>query len=387
LGFETLLDKKTVLKNITINIGTLEVLIDDIVTVELRHGIDDFGIFGHVAIKDTYDFNNSGLVDMNGDSLLQLSLTDFSGNKNKRTFRILKIEVEPTDDNRFKLYSFYIRDEISFILDNTYLSKSFNKTPVQALSDCMTHLGIDAIANSDLLSTNIIDTTTVDKFVIPQNMSVLSFFKNRLKEENVHIYQDRQSLNIKQIDLNNLVLNKNSQGQDILYSNNASNSQYLYLVHDYQQTKNDLTNVSSRTPVSRIFRFTQDKNILDVTKNHADVVGGLSLNTHQPKFPNMSEKYKTQIVKGTKLQDFDLFQSLIEVNTLDISVPGDVKNANAGTLINLDMKGNILNTDSMNKGDVNTGGKYLIKSVSDRIINDKLIHRYTIVRVDSRAPR
>jgi len=386
VSFKTLLDRKTVLQNITIKLGSFELLIDDVITMEFNHSIDKFGIFGHVTVKDTYDFNNSGLVDLNGDSLLHITMMDFSGNSSKRTYRILKIEAEQTD-YRFKLYTFILQDEISFVLDNTYLSKSFTKTPIQALTDCLTHVGVDELLNSDLLTMSSLDTTTVDNFAIPQNTSLLSFFKRKLRQENVHFFQDRNGINIKQININELTLKQNSQGQDILYSNNASNSQYLYLIHDYMQTKNNIGLVSELTPISRIFCLNSDKIISDVTKNPNDVIGSLSSNTHLPSFPKMQELYKTQIVPGTKIQEFDLFNSLTSTNMLKITVPGDVKNANAGTLISLDMKGNILNTDSMNKGDVNTGGKYLIQSVQDRIITDKLIHKYTLIRVDSRTPR
>jgi len=387
MTISTLLDKKTILRRLTVTVAGVEIFEDDFITADFKYNLFGFTVSGFITIKDTYDLFNSGMATLGGDDEVVVSLTDFSGNKSKRTFKITKIESQP-NNSRFETLTIYLTDVISFALGNTFLSKSFNDSPVAAMLACFSHIKLDSLIKADLLKQVINDTSLVDKFAIPQDVSLLEFFHERLAQDNIILYQDRYNIHAKKLDLNALSLKQDNSGKDILYSNNASNGQYLYLIHDFSNNKNKIGDVLSEYPTSKIFRFTTDKIILDVTKNTADVIDSLSLNGNKPTFPKTTgHKYNTQVITGTLPQEYDLFETLTHNNFLEITIPGDVKNANVGNLVDIELKGNISNHDSLLKGNMSSSGKYLVAKVSDRVICDKLIHKLTLIRVDSKMSR
>jgi len=387
MGFEKILNDTSVLRYIHVSIDGEQLFPHDILSIEFAQNFDEFGIGGHMLFRDTFDINNNGLITLNGDNKLVISVKDFLGTSNKRTFRIVNTTVEPSGD-RFKLYKFFFIDEITFQLMNSYVSKSFTGTPVAAFQSYMTELGIDKLLSADKLTTNITDTSTSDSFVVPQNISVLDFFTERFKQENIRIWQDRNGLYIKEINIGALTPMQND-GKDIVYSNKTLNNEYLYKVHEYMENKNSVMRTNSEKPIMRTFRYNNDKKIVDLTRNLTDVVPNIKLNTLDATGLQLTtgEKYDKQSFFTTGNQDYELFDSYGKNNSIDIVCSGSLKDSNIGNVALLELNGVVLSSDTALKGDVLTGGKYFISKVTDKIMGDKYINKITLSRVDARTPR
>ena len=132
MSTEQIFNTSTVLKFLEVKIDDVIIHQDEIISLEFKQDFFDFGIFGSMKIKDSFDLTNNGLVEFNASNKIVVSITDFSGEKSKRTYRIIKTKPGPAAD-RFKVLDFYFVDEITFILKNSYLSKGFAAKPIDAL--------------------------------------------------------------------------------------------------------------------------------------------------------------------------------------------------------------------------------------------------------------
>ena len=388
MSLEKILNGTSILKNQKLELDGVELIRDDVLSLEFHQDFFEFGITGSLKIKDTFDFNNSGLVTLNGDNQLVVSLTDFLGNKSKRTYRVIDTVVTPVQE-RFKVFEFVLIDEITFQLSNTFISKSFHDTPVNALKQYFTELKIDDLLTTDNMKYDIIDTTSVADFVVPQNVSVLEFFVERLKLENVRMYQDRYGVHVKEVVPSKLKVLQDGKGKDILYSNDTLNNEYVYKIHDFQENKNRTGVTNSEFPKTTFYRHSTDKSIQDKSVDLSQEVDNFKLNTLDATKMQLTTgfKYNTQSSTSTLSQTYQLFDVMMSNNSMQIAVNSDMLSSNIGNVANIEFRGNIVSADTTQKGDVMTSGMYFIGGVKDRIFGDKLIHKLMLVRLDAKKPR
>jgi hypothetical protein len=387
MAFEKILNTKTILQYLKVTIDGSEIVRDDIFSIEVSQNFDEFGLTGTIKLRDTFDLNNNGRFLLNGNNVLVISLSDYLGVKSTRTYRIINTKITPSQE-RFKIYDFDFIDEITFQLQNSFISKSFNSTPVAAFQAYLAELGIDDLLSADNLETDIEDTSTSSNFVVPQNMSVLDFFTEELKTENIRIWQDRFGLHVKELVLSDLVP-YNTNGEIILYTNKTTNNEYLYKIHDYDERKNATEITNNQKPVQRVFRHSTDKEIASITTNLADIIDDIKMNTLDASSLQLTtgEKFDTQSTFSTGNQDYELFDVYTKNNQIHIACGGSIRTSNIGTVAMLELKGSTVSPDSVMKGDVLTSGKYFLGNVTDKIIGDKLIHRLSMYRIDARTPR
>jgi len=388
MSFEKILNGTSILKNQKIMLDSMELISDDVLSMSFKQSFFDFGIVGSLKIKDTFDFNNNKLIELNGNNQLVVSLTDFLGNKSKRTYRIIDTIITPIQE-RFKVYEFLFVDEITFKLSNTYMSKSFNETPVKAFQQYLTELKIDDLVTTDNMKYDIVDTSKKDTFVVPQNESILDFFISRFKLENIRLYQDRYGIHIKEIVPSSLTVLKDKNDKDILYSNNTTNNEYVYKIHDFDEHKNSTAVTNSEKPLSTFFRHSTDKTVQNKTIDLVSEIDNFKLNTLDATKMQLTTgtRYETQSTTSTQNQTYELFDAYMNNNSISIAVNSDLLSSNICNVANLDFRGNISSADSSNKGDIMSSGKYFISAVSDRIIGDKLIHKIDVIRLDAKKPR
>ena len=144
MAFEKIFHQNTVLKHLSIKIDGFEIMTDEIVSLELKSDFFNFGFTGSIKIKDSFDLNNGGKLLFTGKNKIVISMQDFLKDKVIRTYRITQMNAIQAGE-RFKVFDIQFMDEISFILKNAYIGKSFTDTPVNAFKKYLTHLGIDDI--------------------------------------------------------------------------------------------------------------------------------------------------------------------------------------------------------------------------------------------------
>jgi len=383
MSLDKILNESSILTHLVISIDGKEFIPEDVISMEIRNELDSFALSGSIQIKDTYDLFNAKVVQPNGNNLITLSISDFFEQKSIRTFRIIDTKTDKVN-GRFKLINFDFVDELSFQLNNTYLSKSFNDTPIAAFQQYLTHLGIDQLLTKDKLVTDIVDTSTKQMFVVPQNISILEFFESKFKQDNIRIWQDRNGLNVKELSLVQQPLNIPTTANPVLYTNNITNNLYKYKIHEYSEYRNRTVLTNSNYPLSRTYRYVTDKLILSKTLNLVDEISNLKLNTEDMSAIQLNSipRFDTQSTIGTKIQQFELFDTFMHNNSISCVVSGDIKTSNVGNIANTEFLGNILYSDD--NVDTNSCGQYLIWGVTDRLVGDKLMQKLDLVRLDGR---
>jgi len=389
MGIEKILHKNTILQYQEIQIDGFPIVQDDIHALDFEYDFFNLAITGTLKIKDSFDINNNGQINFNGDNLVTISLRDFSETNFKRTFRIIDIKQEPALE-RFKVNTYILQDEISWILQNAYISKSFTDTPVNAFKNYLTHLGIDDLVETNRMSYDIVDTSTEQSFVVPQNQSVLDFFNYILRKDNIRIFQDRNSFYVKEVIPSEIEITtvNEMQGEELTFTDNTINNEHIFKVHDYFQENNPIAILDGRQPAASIFRFENVKKITDETLNLADVLDDLSLNTQDISLQNTYGTFlkdQEDLTQGS--QKANLLDTYIKNNFISIAVPGTLKYGRVGQIVRLNIKGNPLYADTSLEGDVYSSGKYFVTRVVDRIIADKLIQKIELNRVDATKPR
>lgn len=388
MNIEKILTNSTILRHYSIKIDGQEMIPDEIISLEVKNDFFNFGISGVLKIKDSFDLNNSGIVLFNSSNKLTISIQDFLQDKSYRTYVITSVNYEPADE-RFKIIDIHFVDEISYILNNTYLSKGFNTTPIAAFKEYLTYLGIDDIVSSNKMIYDIEDTSTLQQFVVPQNTSVFEYFSWLFMQDNIRIWQDRATLHIKEVKPASLIPQNDANGNQIIYTNNTLNNEYIFKIHDFTEETNPTLLVNAINPISRVFRYNGEKKIIDTTINLNDMVSDLTLNTMDVSGlqRTVGEKYSTQSIFTTGQQAHDLFSVYMRNNQVHIVIPGSVKYSNIGYVANVQFKGNPMYPKTQLEGDRLSSGKYFISAVSDRYIGDKLIQKLTLNRIDGQKPR
>jgi len=388
MSIEKIFNHVTILKHLSIKIDDVEINPTEIVTAEIKTSFFDFGVRGSIKIKDSFDLNNNKDQPFNNDNTISISARDFLKNQFYRTFKITKI-TSGLFGERMKIFDVEFIDEITYKLMNTYISRSFTDTPVNAFKEYLTHIGIDDLIASNRMEYDIVDSSTSHSFVVPQDISALEFFTKFLKQENIRFWQDRNKFYIKEIDISSVPPLLKPDGTDLHYSNDVLNNEYVFKIHDFNMHNNSSLEINLLKPIEKTFRYDGNKEIIDITNNLTEVTPTLALNNiDTTNYQETSgEKYKTQGHFTQGNQDYDVFDILIHNNNLDIVVPGTFLYSNVGTIVNISLKGNHLYSSSQLQGDSLVNGKYFVAEVSDRIVGDKIINKLELCRLDSQNPR
>ena len=388
MAFEKIFHPHTIVKHLSIKIDGFEIMTDEIVSLEIKSDFFDFGFTGTLKIKDSFDLGNSGKLLFNGKNTLIISVQDFLKDKSVRTYRITQMNAIQAGE-RFKVYDIQFMDEISFLLKNAYIGKSFTGTPVSAIKTYFKHLGIDDIIKNDKMSYDIVDTSTSQSFTVTASQSVYEFFTTIFRQDNIRMWQDRSTLHIKELNPAEVKPLKDPNGDDLTYTNNTMNNEYLFKIHDMAEDSNPALEMNLAKPVEKTFRFNGTKSIIDTTVNLADASKKMSMNTMDVTGlqQTIGQKFSTQANFETGNQAFDVMETYMRNNNLQIVVPGSLKYANVGTSAKVMLKGNNMYNNTQLEGDTLSSGSYFIASVNDRVIGDKLIHKIVLCRLDAQKPR
>lgn len=386
MSIDKIFNNSTILKGCIIYVDDVEIIVDDIIAFKFNHSLYELGMTGSIKFTDSFDIANK-LVNFNGTNKIKFRITDFLGTDFNKEFVIIGV-MDTGVGERFKTIDLFFRDEISYKLSNTYLSKSFTDTPINSFKKYLTHLGIDDIIKSTNLAYDIVDTSTSDTFVVPQNISVLEYFTEIFNSENIRIWLDRNQLHIKELIPSELTP-LTYQNSKVVYTNNTLNNDYVFKIHEYKMDKFMVQNLNQNRPIQRNFRYEFNKEIIDDTKNLKDVFADLKLNDLDVSDlqQTIGEQYNSQVAYATKLHEFSLAETYLNNNIISIVIPGNFENTNVGSVVEIDLRGNIGFEESQLNGDVVNNGKYIITNTQDLLAGSKYTSKLTLKRLDTQAPK
>lgn len=384
---EKLLNHSTILENIQIYIDDFEILSDEFVSLEMKNNFFNLDISGTLKIKDSFDVFNSGKVKFINKNKITIHLTDFLKKKIKRVFYITGVNSNQHNE-RFKILDIFFIDEITYLMSTSYLSKSFNASSVSALSACLDNLNIDEVLENSKVEKNFSDSGVVQTFAVTRDKSILEFFYNRLKKENIRIWQDIDNFYIKEFSLSELSV-KQLDNKDILYSNRTLNNSYVFKIHDYEELNYQNYESNLTEPNETIYNYSGSKAIEKINKKLSDNFSSIKLNTLDNSMIQSTdyEKLNSRTNYNQKENMFDLFNSYITNNQLKIVVPGSLEFNNVGFIVDIELKGNPIYSNTSHENDVYSSGKYFVSGVSNRIVGNKFLQRLTLNRLDPKTPR
>lgn len=399
---EEIFTQITTLKKLDIKINGYVVLPEDAVSFDIKWSFEHFGVTGTLVFKDSYDLFSSGA--MGSFSLIDIYAQDIYSTFFKRTFKVIG-ENSKSYNGRFKLVKLDFIDQAFFKMRQTYKSKGFvNKTYTEALNEYLKQYDIDKLLLDNKITKDFDDTLIKRSFTIPANMSMYDFFMKSIHNEGYRFYQERDKAYIKKIDFNKLELAK-IEKEDLEYSNNVSNNEYGFKIHDHDIISNPVMQSNDEKPVVTHMSYDPSlKSINKTTNNLSNVYNTMELNKKEPpdkpKIANAPQettvataqqttgsKFVTDFDVNANKQKVEVENTFIKNNGIVIVVPGNYKYNKIGQLVKVTLKGNPMITDSSIEGDVSNSGKYFVAGVHDRYIGDKLIQKLTLYRVDMQAPR
>jgi len=381
MSFEKIFNNTSLLKNVQVKIDDFVVPKDDVLTIETKYDFFNFPIITTLKIKDSFDMFNYQIKPKEK-NLITISLTDITDEKIHKTFIITDYVVNMSNE-RFKVVTIHGVDEISYILNTSYISKSFNDTPVSAFKQYVDNIKLSDIMTKNKISIDDNDTSESTNFVVPQNESVLDFFLYQLSKENIRMWQDKKNIHIKEVKPSTLPIAKGPNG-DLIFKNNTLNNEYIAKIHEIQMTINASGHLNLVKPIDEIYKFSTDKTIVSETINIKDYASELKLNNFDSSSLQITNgtRFNTNELITDGFQKYQLFNSYMLNNETSIVTAGSLKYSNVGTIVKVELKGNPLFEESTLKGDEFSSGKYFVSSVVDKIIGDKLMQKYTLNRID-----
>lgn len=378
----------TVCKFIEIKIDDYAILIDDIASLEIKHDFSNLAITGKLKFKDSFDISSAGLVKFNNKNKLTISIKDFSETSSFRSF-VVTAANNVVINERVKVWDITFQDAISYAMQNTYGGVSFYGSAITCLTSLFDQMGINTILSTDKMTKDIVDTCTEREFTVPSNQTIYDFFVYQLRKDNIRIYQDRTTLHIKEVKPAKLIPAKDPKsGDDLVFTNNIPNNDYLFKIHDFMDFKNPAGKLNQLSPIIKVFSSV-DTGVDTTTILLDDVFADLKLNDLEITGIQVTdgEKHVTAPDASPGAQKADLFDAFMKNQQMFIAVPGTLRYGNVGSIVSLDMKGGIAGQDTNLEGDVLTSGKYLVLGVSDRLIGDKFIQRLYLGRLDGKKGR
>ncbi len=338
-----------------------------------RHSIT---IQGEIVIAEKADL--SSVVDLKT-SVLKIYIVDLYDKFLFRTFKIINVQ-ESYNNRKQKVFLLKLRDEISYFLDNLYISKSFTGSRVQAFNEIMSTYKLNDLLTATKLKYEFEDDGITGNLVLNKNLSVLDFFEKEFKRIGFSMYQNKLGLHIKNKD--NLLPSKLEVIPDI-FSQIATNQLYknrIYELSTIPAQKEEL----DKTPKQQSYYYDiKNKQMISINDNIDTIAGDIALNKVSSDIQEtVGFKAKFQNRMDALEQKNDIRERFLHLSKSKIIVNGYINN-DINKIIEMEFLGNKASSITQIEGNVVSSGKYIILSVIDKIIGDKMLQLLEVGRSDS----
>jgi hypothetical protein len=386
---ENIFSQGAALKDISVSINGYNISQDDLAALDFGHNFDNILINGTLLIKDSY--NLYSITDFDVESKITISIVDKFDTSLTRMFNISSVNVESWD-NRFRYLKFTFIDSLSYVLGNTYISKSFYDTPVNAFFEILSALDMfETYFKPTNMEFEIYDPMSDNNekvnIVIPQDRSILDYFTYLFHIYGYRMWQDNHKLYVGRIDFTyNLNILKLEDDKEITFTNDVTNFDYQFAIYDYRILYNQFLQLNMQKPQELNFKFENGKTINPSTINFSDMYESLSSGKQNldNSIITIGEKYTRQPMLDIYNQKLNVENIFLKNNQLEIVVQGAFKYNYVGGWVNVELKGNITDIDSTLDGDLYHSGYYLIYGLQEKIVTDKHITKIKLIRMNNK---
>ena len=371
---ENLANPLNSLKVLSIFIDEEEIFKEDIVTYQIDFK-GTLEITSKITIKDTFDLTNNSLI-YHG-STIRIYAKDQFDDVFDMYFIITNVQKE-LYNNKYYTLTFEMKDEISYSLENTYLSKGFKDVKLaDILKEYLDFLSLDYELE--------FDESEELSVVVPSDRNFIDSFNYLCKINNFKFYQTSSKLMLKSKD--NLLPSNLEKIVDV-FTNRTKNKYYMYYIGDISAKINNYRSFTDVPDTNFIYYNSDTKEVVSNLVKTDDYLAEVSLSDF-----DMSEQIKTN---GTKIKTLNFYNedyikhmycdSLINNNTIEIVVPGRYSEIDLFKKITLVLSGSIFTEESILDGEKFLSGDYVITEMYDRIVADKFFKKLVLKRLDFKDP-
>ena len=364
------------LKNYTIEIGGINIVKEMIISLEMTHQNNSPVVLGRLVINDLVDLNSQLIW---RDTSVKVYYMDMFDKIFRKEFYITSI-VETLNEKNRKSFIIDLQDKFSYILEHSYISKSFSTDHKTALLQYMGRLSIDSMLNVDYVSTGTLESMN---FVVPKHMNNLNYFMGEFYKQGFTWYQTKDSIKLKHYtDLLPVNLPLNSEEKP--YKNETDNQLYMNKIIGLNTVFNKRDGI---LPITKSFGYNIQTKQIDSSEfndntmwvNNSDTVNMQTTSGGQ---------YEGVFERPQQHLDFDhhkiiMRDSFFTHNELEMAINGYVRN-DLNQIYELFLKGNMGSIDSQHRGNTIINGKYVSNKITDKLIGDTLIQKVMLSRVDLR---
>jgi len=380
---DNLFDLASKLNTVKVVVDTKEIPFEDILEIEIHWDCTTLEVPATITLKDNRDLI-SFFTSFNKNKV-EIFFTDSDNETCSREFYIADMKEAKGDEENTKTIILDLVDVISFTLKNTYISKGYScKKLSDIIEDIFKIYKIDELYNKEYTTRTFSSTTQVhDAIVIPGDRSIYSFFEYQMNQEGYLWYQDKKGINFKFIE--EIYPSKLVKVPEMDFAEDIENPNYKYKILDMSADFSDAYK-NLKAPRKRTYTYNpvNKKNEIQ-TSNVEDLWDKI-------KTSDIDEKY-IQSTDGTCLSSVEATSNLFQLSketyffyienaSVEIFVPG--KNTNK--LLEkrgASFKGSSLHIAGMTEGNTILGGDYIVTSIHDKILGDKMIQKILLGRFNN----
>lgn len=350
-----------------------DILDEHQIDMEILYERNSPKIKGYLSIKDFIDFNSQ--IDFTKVKL-EVYMEDVFDNHYTRRFNILNSK-ENNDNLSVKTMTFNIQDDISFKLQNIFISKAFSSSKVSAFKEFVSEYKIDELLKNCNLKETYEDDGDNIPFTIYRNTNVLDFFNAEFDRLGYNFFQDRFGINI--IKRENLLPSKLEIESDI-FVDQDSNQLYKNRIFDIESVLVDREKMNEVGKTKVLYYDYKTKKVNEYKDENYHSETTLNTNTS-----DVRDTIGTRVVYQNR-KDEAGYKSQIQENLLKMSQYKIVVNGyiyrNINKIIELKLAGNKAYTDGVVNGNTAPSGKYLVAGVIDKMMGGKLVQKLNLYRSD-----
>lgn len=352
------------LNDYSIMIGDISIIKECIISAEIAYTNSSPKIQGTIIIDDLYDLNLQ--QDWNTISV-EIMYIDIFETEVKRKFVILNI-TEKYDEKNDKLFVIKLQDEFSYVLEHSFLSKSFTGNIITCIEEYITKLKLTSYT-TDFSSFS----GDAEGFVIPNHINNLDAFMIELNRKGLAFYQTKDKVVIKSL----TDLKPSSLPINGLYMNETDNQLYQNRITEIRNTFNNRELVP---PSTRAVAFDPLTKVLIELESNEITDYQLNSDTMNPQ-DSTGVRDVYQIHKDFNQNIKEMKDAFLSRGKIEMVVNGYAKN-DLNQIYELALKGNKSTSVGQSSGNLIIGGKYISYKLIDKIIADTMIQLIHLHRAD-----
>lgn len=373
---ETIFNESTPLKQIKLSVDGQEIPRDDIQSVEIKYDMFNPCIQAVFIFKDSFNLKSSDVVKFEGNTRVEVELTDYQREMWRNSFVVQKMEIN--NSSRETYIMLQCADEASHLLYK-YTKADFSKQSATAtLKSKLSEAGIESVLSSNQKKVVVNDPGGSSEWTIPGNLDYYSFFISQLRKEFAFIYQTHYEYRIGKIDIGSLKRMENE------YTTDATYNPYMFKIHEHAHKDPSKLKV----PKLQVIRYEGKEQVIEeVTVDN--VFGQLILNGNGDAFKEIQDDSGNTMNATTdplECQMYDLFEPMLKTNQLAIWTVGSFKYGDVGQKVKVKIGADtVFNKDHL-QGNQTASGIYVVTSLTDYITGEKFVQKQVLSRFDNPKP-